>query len=222
MEIIYFYLPHLSTFEDNIDFSPVIHLTGIGDNPMNILAFAATSSTKSINKHLVTYAAHLFAKEVKEATIEILDINDYELPLFSEDREAQLGQPELAKEFLDKIAHSDAVMISFAEHNGSYTVAYKNIFDWASRIHQKVFQHMPMVLLATSPGPGGGRNVLATATASAPHFDGVVKASLSVPSFYDNFDVEQGRITDADINEQLLSAVKRLVEDDTSEPKQVA
>ena len=189
---------------------------------MNILAFAATSSTKSINKHLVTYAANLFAQEVKEATIEILDINDYELPLFSEDREVQLGQPELAKQFLNKISQSDAVMISFAEHNGSYTVAYKNIFDWASRINPKVFQHKPMVLFATSPGPGGGRNVLASATASAPHFDGVVKASLAVPSFYDNFDVEQGRITDADINEQLLSAVKRLVEDDTSEPKQVA
>ena len=189
---------------------------------MNILAFAATSSTKSINKQLVTYAANLFAKQVDETNIEILDINDYELPLFSEDREAQLGQPELAKAFLDKIAHSDAVMISFAEHNGSYSVAYKNIFDWASRIHQKVFQHKPMVLFATSPGPGGGRNVLASATASAPHFDGVVKASLAVPSFYDNFDVEQGRITDADINEQLLSAVMRLVEDDTSEPKQVA
>ena len=74
---------------------------------MNILAFAATSSTKSINKHLVTYAAHLFAQEVKEATIEILDINDYELPLFSEDREVQLGQPELAKQFLNKISQSD-------------------------------------------------------------------------------------------------------------------
>ena len=189
---------------------------------MNILAFAATSSTKSINQHLVKYAASLLAKQIDEANIEILDINDYELPLFSEDREAQLGQPELAKQFLNKIADSDAVMISFAEHNGSYSVAYKNIFDWASRINQKVFQHKPMVLLATSPGPGGGRNVLASATASAPHFDGAVKASLSVPSFYDNFDVEQGRITDADINEQLLSAVKRLVENDNSEPKQVA
>ena len=98
---------------------------------MNILAFAATSSTKSINQHLVKYAASLLAKQIDEANIEILDINDYELPLFSEDREAQLGQPELAKQFLNKIAQSDAVMISFAEHNGPYTVAYKNIFDWA-------------------------------------------------------------------------------------------
>ncbi len=183
---------------------------------MNILAFAATSSTKSINNHLVRYAA----SQLEDAETEILNINDYELPLFSEDREGQLGQPELAKEFLDKIGNSDAMIISFAEHNGSYTVAYKNIFDWASRINSKVFQNKPMVLLATSPEPGGASSVLASATASAPYFDGVVKASLSVPSFYDNFDIEQGRITNDEINSQLLTAINSLLESSISVMKQ--
>lgn len=185
---------------------------------MNILAFAATSSTKSINNQLVRYAA----SQLEDAEAEILNINDYELPLFSEDREDQLGQPEPAKEFLDKIGNSDAVIISFAEHNGSYTVAYKNIFDWASRINPKVFQNKPMVLLATSPGPGGASSVLASATASAPYFDGVVKASLSVPSFYDNFDIEQGRITNDEINRQLLTAINSLLEGSISVLKQAA
>jgi chromate reductase len=175
---------------------------------MNILAFAATSSTKSINNHLVRYSV----SQLEDAETEILNINDYELPLFSEDREEQLGQPELAKEFLDKIGNSDAVIISFAEHNGSYTVAYKNIFDWASRINPKVFQNKPMVLLATSPGPGGASRVLAAATASAPYFDGAVKASLSVPSFYENFDIEQGRITNDEINRRLHTAINSLFE----------
>lgn len=183
---------------------------------MNILAFAATSSTKSINNHLVRYAA----SQLEDAEIEILNINDYELPLYSEDREEQLGQPELAKEFLDKIGSSDAVIISFAEHNGSYTVAYKNIFDWASRINPKVFQNKPMVLLATSPGPGGASSVLASATASAHFFDGVVKASLSVPSFHDNFDIEQGRITNDEINKQLHIAVNSLLDGSNSILKQ--
>ncbi|MFK7795782.1 MAG: NADPH-dependent FMN reductase [Gammaproteobacteria bacterium] len=189
---------------------------------MKILAFAATSSTKSINNHLVQYAAGLLAKNDQDAQTEILDINDYELPLFSEDREEQLGQPELAKTFLDKIGNSDVVMISFAEHNGSYTVAYKNIFDWASRINQKVFQNKPMVLLATSPGPGGGNNVLTAATTSAPYFDGVVKASIAVPNFYDNFDLDQGRITNTEINSQVHNAVNSLLETSSSATTQVA
>ncbi len=183
---------------------------------MKLLAFAATNSSKSINHYLVSYAA----SQIDEAEIEILNLNEYELPLYSEDREHELGQPERAKEFLDKIGNSDAVIISFAEHNGSYTVAYKNIFDWASRINPKVFQNKPMVMLATSPGPGGASSVLAAATASSHYFDGVVKASFSVPSFYGNFDIEQGRITNDEINSQLLTALNELHEKPISASQQ--
>jgi chromate reductase len=173
---------------------------------MKILAFAASSSTKSINKKLIRYAV----SQLEGTQTEIIDINDYELPIFSEDKETELGQPALARAFLDKISNSDAVVISFAEHNGSYAVAYKNIFDWASRINPKVFQNKPMIMLATSPGPGGAASVLAAATASAPHFDGEVKASLSVPSFYDNFDVEQGSIRNKEIDAQLTKVINSL------------
>lgn len=176
---------------------------------MKILAFAATSSSQSINKKLVTHAAELLAQAHSGATPEILDINDYELPLFSLDRENELGKPDLAKAFFDKIGSADAVIISFAEHNGSYTAAYKNLFDWASRIDQKVFQGKPMVLLSTSPGPGGARSVLAAAETSSPFFGGDVKATFSVPSFYENFDAEAGAFTD-DIAGKLKAAITAL------------
>ena len=153
---------------------------------MKLLAFAASSSSKSINKQLATYAASLVA----DATVEILDINDYEMPLFSQDREDELGQPDAAKAFFAKLGQADAIIISFAEHNGSYTAAYKNLFDWTSRIDMKLFQNKPMVLLATSPGPGGAKTVLTAATGSAPYFAAAVKASFSIPSFFDNFDSE--------------------------------
>lgn len=175
---------------------------------MKLLVFAASNSKSSINKQLVKYAASL----VDGAEVEVLDINDYELPLFSMDREAELGHPELAKAFLSRIAASDALMISFAEHNGSYSVAYKNLFDWSSRIGQKVFQDKPMVLLSTSPGAGGGSSVLAAATGSAPFFAGHVKASLSIPSFYENFDVERGTLRNEELKSRLIEAVSRLQE----------
>jgi len=173
---------------------------------MKILAFAASSSRNSINKQLVTYAASL----VDGAEVEILDINDYEMPLFSEDREQELGQPEEGKAFLAKIAAADALLISFAEHNGSYTAAWKNLFDWASRVEKKVYQGKPVVLLATSPGPGGAGTVLAAAVGSAPFFGGELKAHLSRPSFYDIFDSEAGRITDDEAQAKLEVAVASL------------
>lgn len=173
---------------------------------MNILAFAATNSKKSINKQLVTYAANL----VDDAKVEVLDLNDFELPLFSEDREEELGQPQLAKDFLTKLSSSDAIVISFAEHNGSYSAAYKNLFDWASRIEREVFANKPMVLLATSPGPGGAQSVLAAAESAAGFFAGDVKASLSVPSFFDNFDVESQQLSNDELNAQLVGAINSL------------
>ena len=173
---------------------------------MKLLAFAASNSKQSINKQLATYATTL----LEGADVEVLDLNDYELPLFSVDREKELGQPALAKAFLLKIASSDAVIISFAEHNGSYSAAYKNLFDWCSRIGSKVFQDKPLVFLSTSPGARGGASVLAAATASAPYFAGRVQASLSIPSFNENFDVERGILINEELNAQLIEAVGRL------------
>jgi NAD(P)H-dependent FMN reductase len=176
---------------------------------MKILAFAASSSSKSINKQLASYAASVAANQ-HSATVEILDINDYEMPLFSQDKEEVLGQPEQATAFYSKLGEADAIIISFAEHNGTYTAAYKNLFDWTSRIDMKVFQNKPVVLLSTSPGPGGARTVLAQANASAGHFAADVKSSLSIPSFYDNFDNELQELTNNELKNQLQTALSLL------------
>lgn len=177
---------------------------------MKIIAFAASSSKQSINKQLVTYATKILEDNHHNLEAEVLDINDYEMPLFSLDREAELGQPDLAKAFFKKIGDADAVLISFAEHNGSYTAAYKNLFDWVSRIDQKVFQGKPMVLLATSPGAGGAQSVLNAAVGSAPFFGADVKASLSVPSFFDNFDTDTGRLKEGSLADSLKEALSTL------------
>lgn len=176
---------------------------------MKLLAFAASSSSKSINKQLATYAASQ-VKNSDGIEVEILDINDYEMPLFSQDKEEVLGQPQQAKDFFAKLGQADAIIISFAEHNGSYTAAYKNLFDWTSRIDQKLFQNKPMVLLATSPGPGGAGSVLAAATGSAPYFAGDVKASVSIPSFFDNFDSKKQELTNPELVDKLQSALALL------------
>ena len=175
---------------------------------MKILTLAGSNSAKSINKQLAVYATSL----IENAEADIIDLNDYEMPIFSMEREVELGQPELAKQFHKKIAEADAIVISFAEHNGSYSAAYKNLFDWTSRIDPKVYQNKPMLLLATSPGPGGAASVLNAAVTSAPYFNGDVKASLSVPSFYDNFDIELGKLTNAKFNDKLQSAVALLTQ----------
>jgi chromate reductase, NAD(P)H dehydrogenase (quinone) len=167
-----------------------------------ILAFGASSSKKSINKQLATYTANLF----KNAKVELLDLNDFEMPIYSMDKEKEDGIPQLAHDFYSKIGASDLIIISFAEHNGAYSSAFKNIFDWMSRINGKTFQEKPMLLLATSPGARGGSSVLEIANKRFPFQGAVVKGSFSLPSFNDNFDAEKG-ITNEDLKKELLKIV---------------
>ena len=167
-----------------------------------IIAFGASSSKTSINKQLATYAAHQF----DNASVEVLDLNDYELPLFSSDKETETGIPQLAQDFYAKLGTADLIIISFAEHNGTYTAAFKNIFDWTSRINGKNFQDKPTLLLSTSPGPRGGSTVLEIAKGRFPFQGAVVKGSFSLPSFYENFDVSNGIIND-DLKNQFMGIV---------------
>lgn len=171
---------------------------------MKIIAFAGSNSTKSINKKLATYATSIF----DNAQTEILDINDYEMPLFSVDREAILGHPKLAQDFLDKLASADYIVLSLAENNGNYSAAFKNLFDWCSRIRNDVFQAKPLLLMATSPGGRGGKRVLEIAEAAFPRYGGDIRATFSLPAFYENFDIENNKISNVEFDQQLKQIVK--------------
>lgn len=173
---------------------------------MKIIAFAGSDSRHSINKKLATYAATLF----ENAEIDVLDLNDFQMPLFGVDAEVEIGQHPLAKAFLEKISTADILVISLAENNGNYTVAFKNIFDWCSRIGAKVFQEKPMLLMTTSPGARGGASVLEIAKNAFPRYGADIKATFSLPSFNDNFDVEKEKISNVELDHQLKEIVKKI------------
>ncbi len=155
---------------------------------MKVLSFGASTSSKSINRQLANYAA----AQIPSAEVTQLDLAAYQLPIYSSDEEEANGVPADAQRFLDSIRGHDAVVVSLAEHNGSYAAAFKNLYDWASRLDQKVWAGKPMLLLATSPGGRGGATVLEAAKATFSRMGADLRASLSLPSFYDNFSAESG------------------------------
>lgn len=171
---------------------------------MKIIAFGASNSKNSINKKLATYVSHLF----ENAEVEVLDLNDFAIPLFSVDLEKEIGQPQQAQDFLDKIASADILVVSMAENNSNYTAAFKSLFDWASRINGKVFQQKPMLLMATSPGGRGGANVLEIAKNAFPRYGADIKATFSLPLFDQNFDLEQYKISNPDFDNQIKDIVR--------------
>ncbi|MDR6737031.1 MULTISPECIES: NADPH-dependent FMN reductase [unclassified Sphingobacterium] len=157
---------------------------------MKIFAFAGSNSSTSINKQLVKFVL----KSFDEHEINLIDLNDYDMPVFSVDLEKD-GFPREAQLFLDNIAACDVIICSLAENNRSYSVAFKNVFDWASRINVKVFQDKPMLLMTTSPGGYGGGNVMAEAQKFFPQFGAIIKETFSLPKFYENFDQNNGVIS---------------------------
>ena len=121
-----------------------------------------------------------------------LDLRSFVLPLYSSDEEDANGIPPYAKRFFEMIRDHDGLVISLAEHNGSYAAAFKNLFDWATRIDQKIWAEKPMLLLSTSPGGRGGATVLEAAKTTFPHLGADIRGSFSLPSFYENFDPKHG------------------------------
>lgn len=170
-----------------------------------IIAFGASSSKHSINKQLANYAAHQFENVV----VELLDLNEYEIPIFAVDKQKENGIPQLAHDFFAKLGSADLILISFAEHNGAYSSAFKNILDWTSRIDSNTFQGKPMFLLATSPGPRGGSTVLEIAKNRFPFQGGNVKGSFSLPNFNENFNIEKG-ITNITLKNQLNEIIESI------------
>ena len=153
-----------------------------------ILAFGASSSNNSMNKKLASFVANKIAPQ--EAIL--IDLNDYEMPIYSIDRENEDGIPELAYRFKEQFKNSDAVVISFAEHNASYTSAFKNIFDWISRIDKNIWHNKPMFLLATSTGGNGAVIVLEAAYSRISRRNSNHISTFSLPNFNENFNDSMG------------------------------
>ncbi len=174
------------------------------ENMKKVLAFAGSNSKNSINKQLAVYATN----QINGVEVIVLDLNDFELPLYGIDYETEHGIPENAQKFLDEIKSSDGIVLSLAEHNGAYSSVFKNLFDWMSRIDGKLWNNKPMLLMATSPGGRGGASVLEIAKGRFPHMGGNIIAYFSLPSFNLNF--LEDKIVNSQLRSDFEEAIKKL------------
>lgn len=170
---------------------------------MKILGFAGSNSKNSINKLLLEYTLN----KIEGHEIKVLDLNDFEMPIYSIDRQQENGFPKEVEAFHQEIVNADAIVITLAEHNGTFSVALKNILDWVSRIDMSFLKGKKLLLLSTSPGGYGGGNVMEFGLKYFVQFaGGEVVANSTFPSFYDNF--KDGEI----INDELCAQINEQIE----------
>ncbi|WMI64775.1 NAD(P)H-dependent oxidoreductase [Aestuariibaculum sp. YM273] len=168
-----------------------------------IITVAGSNSQKSINKSLITYTAGL----LDNFEIISIDLNDYVLPIYGADFEAENGIPRAVKRLDELLDTADGFIVSLAEHNGSYSAVFKNILDWLSRVNMKIWKEKPMLLMAASPGGRGGASVLQSANAYFPFMGATITDTFSLPSFFDKFDNDE--IKDENLKADIQTKVNK-------------
>lgn len=143
-----------------------------------------------------THRVALFFKKYIEAhklaTIEILDLKQYNFPVFEERLKYQEKPTEQTLDFTDKIKKADGVIICTPEYNGGYPSSLKNVID----LLYDEWYRKPIGLATISNGAFGGAQVTTSLQFSLWKIRAwVVPAMFPVPKVEENFD-ENGNPTD--------------------------
>ena len=126
------------------------------------------------------------------ATTEILDLAQYNFPIFDERLRLQKNPTPATIEFAEKIKSADGVIIVTPEYNGGYPASLKNVVD----LLYDEWQRKPVAISTVSDGVFGGSQVITSLQFSLWKIKAwTVPAMFPVPKVLDVFD-EKGNATD--------------------------
>ncbi len=182
---------------------------------IKILAFAGSGRRDSVNKKVVAVAAK--GAEEAGAQVTIINLEDFNMPIFNEDLEAEKGMDPGGQAFKELLMSHDGFLISSPEYNSSYSALFKNAIDWASRKIEgekplQAYKGKVAAIMAASPGGLGGMRVLVTLRMLMENLGTLVlPTQKSVANAFGVFD-DAGNITDEKTEIALKNLGKELVE----------
>jgi NAD(P)H-dependent FMN reductase len=124
-----------------------------------ILVFSGSARSGSHNKQLASSAAQ--ALQSAGASVTLIDLADFAMPIYNGDLEDKEGVPASARELKALFMAHNALLISSPENNASVTALLKNTLDWISRPDadhdgRVPYRNKVAALVAASPGALGG------------------------------------------------------------------
>jgi chromate reductase, NAD(P)H dehydrogenase (quinone) len=96
-----------------------------------ILAFAGSVRRESFNRRLLPAA--IGGARGAGAEVNHIELADFPLPLFDQDRESREGLPDNARRMKALMKESRGLLLACPEYNSSITPLLKNTLDWISR-----------------------------------------------------------------------------------------
>jgi chromate reductase, NAD(P)H dehydrogenase (quinone) len=180
-----------------------------------LLAFGGSLRRESWNQKLVALAAR--AATEAGASVELIALREFPMPLFDEDLEREQGLPDSARRFRELLKQSDGFMISAPEYNSSISGVLKNAIDWASRKQSgeeplACFKDRVCGLMAASPGPYGGvRSLLCVRQVLMQLGVIVLPDQLTLSKAHEAFTPE-GTLVDAAMTARVAKLAARVVD----------
>ena len=92
--------------------------------------------------------------QLKGVETKVLDLKDYNLPIYTDKWVNQDPQPVALLAFSKELKKADAIILASPEYHGSYTGVLKNALDH----YWKEFARKPIGVVATGSGRFGGIN----------------------------------------------------------------
>ncbi|WP_162426000.1 NADPH-dependent FMN reductase [Pontibacter pudoricolor] len=150
------------------------------------------------NTHRVALFFRKYMQENNLATTEILDLKEYNFPIFVERLKFQDDPSEETLAFAEKIKKADGVIIATPEYNGGYPASLKNVVD----LLYEEWHRKPIGLVTVSDGNFGGTQVMTSLQFTLWKMRAwVVPAMFPVPNAADNYD-EDGNPADKERTEK--------------------
>ncbi|MEC7120242.1 MAG: NAD(P)H-dependent oxidoreductase, partial [Pseudomonadota bacterium] len=166
----------------------------------------------SLNKKLAQAAAQTIQQQGGHATL--VDLADFEIPMYHGDLEAEQGIPTDVQRLQDLLAQHQGLLIASPEYNGMPTPLLLNTLDWLSRGSQGLsnFTGKPAALLSASPGGLGGLRSLWGARQFLGNLGLLVLANqLAVGGAMTAFD-EQGLLSNPKQQDSLNQISQQLIQ----------
>ncbi len=170
------------------------------------IAIISGSIRTGRKSHHVALYFEKYIKENKLAEAEILDLKEFDFPVFEERLMYQKDPSAKAKLFSEKIIAADAVIIVSPEYNGGYPASIKNAID----LLVKEWYHKPVGLVSVSSGGFGGVNGMALLQSVLTKIKAVPVAAFPVPKVEESFD-EGGNAKDKEAADKRASAFMKEV-----------
>jgi NAD(P)H-dependent FMN reductase len=154
--------------------------------------------------------AHFFKKFIESnnlASAEILDLQEYNFPLFDERLKYQNNPSAAVLDFASKIKSADGVIIVTPEYNGGYPASIKNVIDLLyDEWHRK-----PIAISTCSDGNFGGTQVITSLQFTLWKIRAwTVPAMFPVPNVSKTF-AEDGKLLEPSMEKRAANFVNELL-----------